>query len=230
MNKFLGLFQTYSYSNLYHLPGVKKDFDNLLSLAEKLTATNEWQSKLLFDADYETIVDTLTNDRMALVWCCGHGILSIDGRNIFLIDDLQANLDDRTFFKLLAADTLTKLTLFVFDFCHSCTMINLKYYYKNGTFMSKVADTEPSLFDDNPLLTRVCIAGASDFDTTNEDTHGGYLTQYLINLLYKFGYVSLSLFEQHQPVVVKRSVISVNRIIDEHMPLLILNKENKKLQ
>lgn len=222
MKQFLGLFQTYDYSNLYHLPGVKKDFENLSQLAEEFNASGLWSSRLLFNTDYESVIAELAQERLALVWCCGHGILSADGRNIFLIDDMLVNLDDRSFFKILAADTLTKLTLFVFDFCHSCTMVNLKYYYKNGVFLSKVADKEPSLFDDNPLLTRVCIAGASDFDTTNEDTRGGHLTQYILDLLHKFGYVSLSLFEKYQPTAVQRSVISVNRIIDEDLPLLVL--------
>lgn len=222
MKRFLGVFQTYDYSNLYHLPGVTADYVNLRALAKRLGRSGLWSAHLLYNSDYASIASALADENLELLWFCGHGVLTPDGRNIYLIDDMTTNLNDRVMYELLAKDTLTLHALYIFDFCHSCTMLNLRYYYKNGTFYKKVLDAEVGMFDDNPIMTRVCIAGSSDFGTTNEDVRGGKLTQYILYLLYTFGYLSLRLFDTNLTTAVGRSVVSTNKIIDEDEPLLSL--------
>jgi hypothetical protein len=104
-------------------------------------------------------------------------------------------------------------------------MLNLKYYYAKGVFFQKMLESARTLFDDDTRLVRVSISGASDFGTTDEDENGGKLTQYLISLLRRHGFVSLRMFEDERPPSV-RAVISLNCIINDTEPIISLSNNN----
>ena len=216
---FFGLFQSY-VSSSSKLNGVLRDYENLSKLSDTLEQVGYPKFHLYLNSELTKakVLFQLTSLNPSIIWWCGHGEL-IEDKNVFLMGN-ETNLnstenirDDA--FSIAVHQNVAPRVLFVFDFCHSCTMINLKYYYAEGNFHKKVLDTRPTFWDDDPDLLRISIAGASDFSSTTEDSiRGGVLTQYLLYLIYKYGYITLNLFEADRPYTLKECIISVNKPID----------------
>lgn len=233
--KFFGLFQSYKDS-IDKLNGVLLDYENLSKLSDTLEEEGfpKFQLYLNSEISKAKVLFTLTSLNPSVVWLCGHGELE-KGENLFLmgnVTDLSSpeNIRDSAF-SIAVHQNNRQRVLFVFDFCHSCTMINLKYYYSDGKFHKKVLDSRPTFWDDDPHLLRVSIAGASDFTTTTEDSaRGGVLTLYLLQLIYTYGYISLSLFEAKKPYNLKECVITVNKPIEPEMPFIVFTPFTKKLK
>lgn len=227
MNQFLGIFQTYAASNLYWLPGSLVDYQNLMALFGRSAAADSWRAPVMsVNETAARVLALLAATRPTLAWFSGHGVLTNDKVNTFVTDiDRFAGFDEDEILNVLARDTTTSRCVYVFDFCHSCSMLNLKYYYAKGVFFQKMLESARTLFDDDTRLVRVSISGASDFGTTDEDENGGKLTQYLISLLRRHGFVSLRMFEDERPPSV-RAVISLNCIINDTEPIISLSNNN----
>jgi hypothetical protein len=244
----LGVFCAYQSSTRFNLPGVLVDHANLYDFSrEKIMP-----SLLLHDNRSQKIdkfqilgnLGRIGNPR--IVWMCGHGFLSSDRHNVFLLDafmapslmdngsDLvdvsewrtEALLFDTEFHQAVLQDMTTPIVFFVFDFCHSATMLGLKYYYEDGFFFEKIHSAEPTLFDDDENLIRICIAGASDFKTTQEDTReGGELTNFILNLVKKHAKLTLNLISHNRP---SNFIISTNTKIDPNFAFFSFDDFLKK--
>lgn len=137
--RFMGFFKSYP-STRHFLGGVIKDFKALQDLTERVG--EQWDTFLLLDRDLRTLETGLLFVDPSILWMCGHGKL-VDNENVFLIEPPRTNVSDAT---VLSGTRLTdflkrtarRTVLYVFDFCHSCTMINLKYYYEDDVYLEKV--------------------------------------------------------------------------------------------
>lgn len=220
------IIQSYRNTSRY-LAGTDKDRINLENLGYKLIKYSGSGVTCAFDTGKEDILALLRLDSN-LIWICGHGMLTSNGLdNIFLIEESLPSLS--SFGHISSFDFSTTihfnqapLTVFVLDFCHASSLVNLKYYYEDtGTWAKKMINKFPDIWDDNPQKICIVIAGASDYDSALEDSNGGYLTNYILQLLERFRYVSLELFIKNKPQNVK-SVISLNRQIPTDLPLISL--------
>lgn len=170
---------------------------------------------------------------------CGHGMLNGQGENVYIVDGGTLPANAPPIDRLPAANALTepeftaellrlaesrqssqasnRTSLCVFDFCHSCTMLDLPYFYEGGYFYKKLGDGSPASVAKYERFAAghlfVSVSGCSDFETTEEDREGGLLTQRLLYLLRREGRLSLHLLDVS---LTKKARVSVSQPFDPH--------------
>lgn len=217
--KILAICSDYKHSNI-RLPGVEADRVNLYHFTQNTMLENY----ILTNPSKSEIESTFQHKQPNIVWFCGHGVLDDNKDNVYIISDgnrMPKNVPKNITllapqFKMTAVEFTSivqrcadKFLFCVFDFCHSCTMIDVAYYYESGFFYKKLGRNvmEPGRANDPLIIT---ISGCTDYDTTEEDYQGGFLTQRLLYVLRKERALSLNLLD----ILTPKSCISVNKIID----------------
>lgn len=213
--KLLTVCSDYKGTNIY-LPGVGVDYLNLYQFTTNTTLA----CTLLNNPSKTQIYEHLPTAN--IVWMCGHGVLD-KTENVYLLADSLPSRVPPSVSLLAAANRLTEgeftriikqhrrahsVLICVFDFCHSCTMLDLEYYYEGGFFYKKVSSANFTTSRDDPFI--ITISGCPDSETTEEDRKGGVLTQKLLFLLRREKRLTLELLDS----ITHKSCISVNRPID----------------
>lgn len=186
---------------------------------------------MLENPNKDDIAHALSTFQPSVLWMCGHGVLNEANENVYIIDGGALPprppgrisllppgniLSEPEFTRLALKNARSKhVTMYVFDFCHSCTMLDLPYFYENGFFYKKLGDGPDSSerygrFRAASTLF-IVISGCSDFETTEEDARGGLLTQQLLYLMRSERALSLRILDTG---LYGKARISVSRAID----------------
>lgn len=212
----LAICSDYNHTNI-RLPGVEADRVNLYHF------TQNTMSKILTNPS-KLEIETAFKQSPNFVWLCGHGVLDDNKDNVYIISDntrlpriVPKNITSlppqfkmsAAEFTMLVRQHASKILFCVFDFCHSCTMIDVPYYYESGYFYKTLGPhvLKPGGTNDPLIIT---ISGCTDFDTTEEDYQGGFLTQRLLYVLRQNRSLSLASLD----ILTPKSCISTNKIID----------------
>lgn len=224
---FLSICNSYKNTPIY-LKGVENDEKNIITYGTYLQNYKDIKHINISSSYYpETICRLLELNDLHLVWMCGHGILreTVDNDvarkkyNVFITDYGELTSDH---VEMAVRQSSSQFTVYVFDFCHSLSMLNLKYFYSKGSFFKKIYDDEEekTLYEDDDKYTRISIVGASDYDIAMETIQGGYLTSYLFYLLKTYGCVTLENFDENLPEHLSKSFICSNKILNPKTILL----------
>lgn len=224
LQTMLGVFSVYK-NQFFELPGVESDMKNLLKLVTKYKITFEFISDSQVTADNLKIKISAGNFK--ILWMCGHGMLDSWGQNIYLLPSptvcLLPCLWSRNFFssndlKQLIQQNTQQVLIFVFDFCHSGSMLNMKYKYFGGSFIESPSSTDIC----GPDKIRISISGSDDSEQAPETREGGFLTRYLTWLLLKYKFLSLWLIDGERSRTENSFIIKVNTKINDRYPFIKL--------
>lgn len=242
--RVLAICSNYEGTSLF-LPGVNIDKLNLYQFTQTANAS----LRMLENPSKNDIYYAIETFQPTVIWMCGHGVLNSANENVYIVDGgtLPARvpqqisllkehnkLTEPEFIKrVLLNASKRRTTLYIFDFCHSCTMLDLPYFYENGFFYKKLANRFATIsqqknghyghdkherydkqsfaqHDDNEHMF-IAISGCSDFETTEEDAEGGLLTQRLLYLLRSKRALTLELLDTS---LTNKARISVSKPID----------------
>lgn len=221
----LGIFSTYKKNRLFKLPGVNSDRNKLYQIVSTHKIPFEFivDEKLSLDNAVKALLDYKYN----ILWFCGHGIKSADGKSSYVLPSTssvwwalfpQFNLFSWKNLHFCLAGHPASVLICVFDFCHSSEMLPLGYTYFSGKYEADTTKTNVFGYD----KVRISIAGANVKETAPENIYGGFLTQYLTFLLDKYGYLSLWLIDGERASSTNSFVLKTNQIIDDRKPFLQL--------
>lgn len=186
MSIMLALIATYKNKE-FELPGTLVDAEDLKLFCKKFNINLYFLIENELTKD--NIIKFIKNKQPQIIWFSGHGIVH-KGKNLFILPNFKFSdgytkdntLRDEEFSTIVSNYSTSNFILAVMDMCYSGTMLNLKYYYKEGFFFEKINDQEiRPVLKPNQLL--ISISAATDFQTTQETSlGGGYLTSYLLKL------------------------------------------------
>ena len=226
--RVLAICSNYKETNIY-LPGVDVDKLNLYQFTHNANSS----LRMLENPSKEEVRDAIETFQPNIIWMCGHGVLNDAKENVYIIDGSSLprrvpariaqlmprnKLTEPEFTRLVLSNAKKRqTTLYIFDFCHSCTMLDLPYFFENGFFYKKLggedADAAKQRYVRFEHLEHlfIVISGCSDFETTEEDVRGGLLTQQLLYLLRREKALSLQLLDTS---LTRKARISTSRPVD----------------
>lgn len=221
-----------SYDNSFcSLPGVKLDEKNLRDFCDKHNIIfNSLSKNNLFE---DSLDGSVRNIKPNIIWLSGHGIVDSSKQQVafvlpkitsfpFFTDSTLMHSEE--FGNILEKRLSKDNVLVVVDICHSATLLNLKYYFKNGIFYEKIDD---KLFEPNfKNKVVVCIAAASDHTVTYESSTGGFLTNSLIDFFDENQDISLSMIDNLSAMNPgSEMIISVSKPFSPYKNFLSFSKE-----
>lgn len=215
--RILAICSSYKNSKI-ELAGVDVDKLNLYQFTAH-TKPYPITFRLLEDESKETIRETIRRFSPNVVWMCGHGVLNRAGENVYLLDGMRSGVEthentltESEFTEFLISTTDAKVLMCVFDFCHSYSMLDLPYYYEDGSFYKKLLTLEKynRLHGQKNHGLIITIAGCSDFETTEENSGGGILTQQLLYLIRRDRRLSLRSLNEN---LGEKARLSTNKIV-----------------